>query len=63
MVVVDGAVDGVVAVVPVTAMAFVPVAALVLVVMFPGLWFGVVDPRWPGVMRRRIGSLGLKPRS
>ena len=56
-------VDGVVAVGPMTAMAVVPVAAFVVVVMSLGLSFGVVEPRWPGVMSRRIGSLGLKPRS
>ncbi len=56
-------VDGVVAVEPVTTMAFVPVAAFVLVVMFLGLRFGVVDPRWPGATHRRIGSPGLESRS
>ncbi len=56
-------VDGVVAVVPSTVVSVVPVAAFVVVVMFLGLRIAVVEPRWPGAMRRRIGSLGLKPRS
>ncbi len=61
---VEVVVDGVVAVEPVTTMAFVPLAAFVLVVMFLGLRFGVIDPpRRQGARHRRIGSPGLESRS
>ncbi len=58
-----GVVDCVVAVVASTVVSVVPAAAFVVVVMFLGLRFAVVDPRGAGAMHRRIGSPGLEPRS